>query len=182
MNAPSSMRDAYKAIIRKYGSGSKRPKWFAKIPVAARKAVATYWDESGETVATYRDVDQHHDVLARGCFLLMEDNVLRRVSVRLPDNPESKSRAKFTYGKEIDGFNLAQTAFSEVHELVETLAKIGNASQAPLQRTINFIPAIEHEYGVSRTTSLILFGLEGRAGLIIGQDEKMHVTLKKVAL
>jgi hypothetical protein len=181
-NSPSSMRDAYKTIIRKYGSGSKRPKWTTEIPASVRNAVATYWEASGETIATYRDVDQHHDVLARGCFLIMEEKVIRRVSVRLPDNPESKSRVKFTYEKEIDGFNLAQAAFSEIHELVETLAKLGNASQAPLERRIDFVPAIEHEIGVARSTGLILFDLEGKNGFIIGQDEEMHVTLRQFAL
>jgi hypothetical protein len=179
-DAPQSMREAYKTIGQKYNPGSKSPKWLSQVPIGIRRAVAAYWEVSGETVATYRDVDQHHDVLARSCFLLTEDKGIRKVSIRLPDNPESKSTAKFTYDKKIDGFDLAKSAFAAVHELVETLARLANASQAPLQKTIEFLPAIEHQAGVARTTGLLLFDFDGKTGLIIGQDEQMHVTLTPV--
>lgn len=52
-SAPSSMRDAYKTIIRKYGPGSERPKWLAEVPSGMRKAIQSYWEKSGETVAAY---------------------------------------------------------------------------------------------------------------------------------
>jgi hypothetical protein len=181
-NAPSSMRDAYKSITQKHAPGLKRPKWLAEVPADVRKAVATYWARSGETVATYRDVDQHHDVLARGCFLITEAGVVRRVSVRLPDNPELKSRAKFTYGNRIDGLDLVRGAFAALHDLVEGLAKLGNASPVPLQRTVEFNPAIEHKAGMARTTGILLFDFEGRTGLVVGQDEDLHATIKQVAV
>lgn len=178
-DAPSSMKDAYKKLSCKYVTGHKRPKWLTEIPTDVREAITTYWKRSGESVATYRDVDQHHDVLARGCFLLAADKGVSKVSVRLPDNPESKSRVKFTYKKEVDGLEIAQNAFSALHELVEDIARIYKAPPAPLQRTIEFVPAIEHQSGISRITALVLFDNYGRTGLVFGQDEEMRVTLRK---
>lgn len=175
-DAPASMRDAYKIIIRKYGTGSKRPKWLAEVPSDMRKAVEYYWVNSGEAVAAYRDVDQHYDMLARGCLLLMTDKVLTRVSVRLPDNPSLKSPTKFTYDKAVDGFNLAQTSFRDLHDLMETLAQIADAPRAALQQVMEFVPPIAHEPGAIQTTGLILFDPAGKTGLVIGQDAEMHVT------
>jgi hypothetical protein len=175
------MRDAYKTIVRKYASGSKRPKWLTEVPSGMRKAVESYWEKSGEAVAAYRDVDQHYDVLARGCFLLTADKVLTRVSVRLPDNPDLKSPAKFTYDKAVDGFNLAQTSFLDLHDLAETLAQIADAPRAALQQAMEFVPSIAHDPGAIRTTALILFDPAGKAGLVIGQDAEMHVPLRRIS-
>src|SRR5258705_416193 len=115
-DAPASMRKAYKAISQKNGPGSNRQRQSTKVPAAVRNVVAMYWTSSGEAMAAYRDIDQHHDVLARGCFLLTAGNAVQRVSVRLPDNPELKSPPKFTYNKNIDALDLARKAFSALHE------------------------------------------------------------------
>lgn len=179
---PASMRKAYKAMSQKTGLGSKRQRLSTTVPTDVQNAVAMYWTGSGEALAAYRDIDQHHDVLARGCFLLTTGNAIHRVSVRLPDNPESKSPARFTYDKNIDAFDLARKGFSALHELVEKMAKLANAPRTPLQQTIEFAPAIEHQAGVARTTGLMIFNLEGRTALVMGQDEELQVTLKRVTI
>ncbi|WP_437571880.1 hypothetical protein [Sorangium sp. So ce542] len=181
-NSPSSMRDAYKSIAQKYVAGSKRPRWLAEVPVDVRRAVAAYWESSGERAATYRDVDQHHDVLARGCFLITEGGTVRKVSIRLPDNPEQKSRARFDYVNKIDGIDLVRDAFTALHGLVEELARLGGASPAPLLRTVDFTPSIEHKAGIARTTGILLFDSDGRTGLVIGQDEELHATIRRVTV
>jgi hypothetical protein len=181
-DAPASMRKAYKAISQKNSRGSTGQRLSTDIPDDVRNAIAKYWTNSGETMAAYRDIDQHHDVLARGCFLLTAGNAVQRVSVRLPDNPELKSPARFTYDKNMDGLDLAHTGFSALHELVEEMAKLVNAPRAPLQQTIEFAPAIEHKAGVARTTGLMIFNLDGRTALVMGQDEELHVTLKPVTI
>lgn len=86
-DAPASMRKAFKAISQKNGLGSKRQTLSTKVPADIRNAVAMYWTNSGEAIATYRDIDQHHDVLARGCFLLMGSNAIRRA--RIPPKTET---------------------------------------------------------------------------------------------
>jgi len=133
-------------------------------------------------MAAYRDIDQHHDVLARGCFLLTEGKTIQRVSVRLPDNPEAKSLAKFTYENDVDGLELAHRGFSALHELVEEMAKLANASRTPLERTIEFAPAIKHHTGVARTTGLLLLNFDGRTAIVMSQDEEQHVTLRQITI
>jgi hypothetical protein len=180
-NAPSSMRDAFKNISRKYAAGERRPKWLMVVPQEIRQFITTYWASSGESVAVYRDVDQHHDVLARGCFILTDNNGVNRVSIRLPDNPESKSRGKFSYENCIDGWDLAHSAFSALHDLVENFATFYGALPAPLRQTIEFAPAIQHESGVARVTAIVLNDNDGRSGHVIGQDEEMRVTITQTA-
>lgn len=175
-NAPSSMRDASKKLGPKLDKGKKRPGWYGAIPIEVRAAVSSYWQQSGETAALYRDIEQHHDVLARGCFLLTDGETITRVSVRLPDNPATKAPKEFVFNDEIDGLELAHRSFEALHGLVEDVAQAGGATPAPLKRSTEFVPPIEHSPGVRQPTALVLFDHAGETGLLIGQDEETHAT------
>ena len=175
-NAPKSMRDASRKLGTKSGKGAKRPAWYGAVPADVRTAVALYWQRSGETAALYRDIEQHHDVLARGCHLLTDNTSVTQVSVRLPDNPSTKAPSKFVFNGKVDGLELAHQAFDALHHLVEDIAKASGASPALLKRATQFVPPIEHSPSVRQATALVLYDSAGRTGLVFGQDEEMHAT------
>jgi len=181
-NAPPSMRDASKDISKKYPNGNQRPRWLTEMPLEVRELITTYWRCSGELVAAYRDVGQHFDVTARGGFVFTDGNSVTKVSVLLPDNPELKSRKKFTYENSVDGLELASTAFATLHDLVENLAKFYQVSPAPLMQPMEFAPAIQHKSGVAQITALMLYDNDGRNGAIIGQDEETAVTYMQTTI
>lgn len=181
-NAPSSIRDAYNTFSRKLGTGNKPPRWVAEVPVEIRRLVTSYWETSGHLIASYRDVDQHHDVLARGAMLLIGDDHLRRVSVRLPDNPQDKSRAKFSYERAIDALDLARESLQALHDLVEDIATHFGAPTSPIQQQFDFAPAIHNEPGISAVRGITLFDTTGRHGILLSQNENMNVVLKQIAL
>lgn len=181
-NPPSSISDAFKALSKKYPKGNQRPRWLTEVPSEVRELITTYWTCSGKLVAAYRDVDQHFDVTARGGFVLTDGNSVTKVSIRMPDNPELKSRKKFTYENSVDGLDLACTAFTTLHDLVENLAKFYQVSPAPLMQPMEFTPAIQHKSGVAQITALMLYDNDGRNGAIIGQDEETAITFTQSSL
>jgi len=181
-NAPSSMRDAYKTLAKPSTSGQKRAKWVSEIPVHVRHGVLSYWRSSGELIADYRDVDQHHDLLARGCTLVAIEGHLHRVVIQLPDNPASASPAHFTYTKSIDGIALASQGFQALHDLLDEVSKSQGAPARPLDASIDFVPAIQHEPGAVRPTALLLFDTAGRSGMVLGQDAEMHAIVTPFGL
>ena len=63
---------------------------------------------------------------------------------------------------------------------MEDIAKQASAAKTPIQQAIDFIPVIENRDGVAQTTALLLFNSDGNAGLVMGQDEELHVTFRQV--
>jgi hypothetical protein len=177
LDAPPSMRDAFKAMSRPRRQGEKRARWMARVPQEAAQAVMAYWRSCGELVATYRDVDQHHDILARGCKLILADGRISKVVIWLPDNPTVVSARRFTYETDVDGAAFVQSGFEATHVMLEDIAKAQGAGAKPLAATIDLQPAIRHEPGVNRSTALFLWDRPGEKGLLLGQDAEMHVTL-----
>lgn len=179
-DAPSSYHDAAKSLSRTYGSGQKRPRWMSSIPKPIRTAVLEYWQGGGQQLADYRDVDQHHDRLARQCFLDCSAEGYSTFWVRLPDNPESKAPKHYTYGGQIDGIAFASEGFDKIHSLVEALAVQAGATPQPLERAVHFDPELEHIPGVARSTAILLTDAAGTEGLLLGQDEERHVTIRRL--
>jgi hypothetical protein len=176
----ASMHDAYKALSRHYAKGEKRPPWVSTIPSPIRKAIVDYWQNEGARLAAYRDVDQHHDVLARMCVLDVDGTSASRLWVWLPDNPEAKSAQNFTYSSSVDGIALSRQAFNKLHELAESCAAILGATPVPLKRTIVFQPEVRHEEGVRRSTALVALDHAGRSAMILGQNETGQVSIYTV--
>lgn len=135
-NVPSSLREACNAMSRHQPKGNRRPRWLAQIPDEHKSLFVEYWLSQGKRLADYRDVDQHFDVLARQCFLDCLPESFSRLWVCLPDNPEVKSPAQFTYNNEIDAVQFAGDAFHRLHHLSEDLAKKSGAGPQFLERTI----------------------------------------------
>ena len=168
-SVPNSLHHACNEMMRHYLKGNKRPRWLAEFPDEHKSLFAEYWLSPGKRLADYRDVDQHFDVLARQCFLDCLLGSFSRLWVCLPDNPEVKSPAQFTYNNEIDAVQFAGDAFHRLHRLSEDFAKKSGADPQLLERTIDFVLPIMHEPGVKRSTALWLLDGAGRQGLVIGQ-------------
>lgn len=178
-NVPSSLHDACNAMRRRYPKGNKRPRWLTEIPDEHKSLFDDYWLSQGKQLADYRDVDQHFDVLARQCFLDCSSKSFSRLWVCLPDNPEVKSPARFTYSNEIDAVQFTDDAFHRLHLLSEELSKKSGAGPQPLERVINFVPSITHEPGVKRSTALILLDGAGQQAIMIGQTDDMKISISQ---
>jgi hypothetical protein len=177
---PASLHDSYNKMVRTSRAGEKRPSWLAPISPPLRQALASYWEDGGRQVTAYRDVDQHFDVLARGCFLDMKADVFSRLWICLPDNPEVKAPGLFRYEHEIDAISFCRRSFEDLHALVERVAAQHAHEDAPLQRAIEFQPPIVHENGVRRTTALLLLDRYGSRAVAIGQTEDKHVQVRQL--
>ena len=179
-NAPTSLRDAYGKMGRR-GQGQKRATWVTALPPEVRNPFCDYWAQSGRQLADYRDIDQHFDVLARHCFLDLESEIFSRLWVWFPDNPESKAPSQFTYTRQFDGIALAHKGFSTIHSVVETLAAAAGAPRMPLERRIDFQPAIQLEEGVRRATAVLSTDMEARKGMVFIQTEERHLEIQLLA-
>lgn len=181
-DTPASIRDACATFVRQYGHGNKRPRWLGLIDGETRRLIVNYWEESGCALANYRDVDQHLDVLARGAMYFPERDGAFKLVIQLPDNPESKSRARFTYSTGIDALELARRGFFALHDLVESIAETRGAAPKAIQQSFEFSPPIVHQAGVSALTAIVLFDVNGKGGIIFGQNEKTQITARDIAL
>lgn len=181
-NTPASFRDAYAKFVRNYGKGNKRPSWLDGFEHDMRKLLVEYWEHSGRKLADYRDVDQHFDVLARGAIYYPGREGAARLSIQLPDNPEVKSRARFTYMASVGASELAIDGFRNLHKLIERVAEMRGAPARSLQQVWEFNPPIQHQEGVSALTAITLNDGQGRTGLLLGQNENMQVVIRQINL
>ncbi len=181
-DTPSSIRDACAIFLRDSKHGNKRPKWLDAFNAETRNLIVSYWDTSGFQLANYRDVDQHHDVLARGAIFFPEREGQSRLSIQLPDNPEVKARSRFTYTKVVDALEVAKTGFTGLHDLVERIAESRGARPQPIGQGFEFDPSIVHQPGIPALTAIVLYDVEGKSGTVVGQNEKMQVTIRNIVL
>lgn len=181
-DTPASIRDAHATLVRRYGHGNKRPRWLETIDQETKSRVVNYWEMSGVHLANYRDVDQHLDVLARGAIFFPELEGPARLSIQLPDNPEAKSRTRFTYARGTDALDTAMVGFDGLHALLESLARDHGAMPQPVQQAFEFNPPIEHHQGTSALTAIALDDVDGRGGTVFGQNEALQVTMRRVEL
>jgi hypothetical protein len=181
-NAPSSIVDGIKVLAR--GQGSGKNAWSRKIPESLRNLLTRYWSEHGATLVHYRDVDQHFDVLQTGCTLMFEGGKIASLAIVLPDNPEVKSKSRYTYARRVSGVTLARTAFAWLHELIEEVAGYHKGEPTPLQQPIVWRPAIAiADVPVGGLVALSLLDHDGRAGLAMEKaNESGQLSLRNVLL
>lgn len=108
------------------GSGSV-PSSFPKtldrcsaLPQALRQRLAASWTSWGEPVTAYRDCIQHYCPVDLGTTVMwMEktDSGAWSTSARIPDNPSSRSRAKFTYAEKLDALTFGWESANEVLDI-----------------------------------------------------------------
>jgi len=175
-NAPKSMHDAYKGI-RPLRDGRQKA-WTRSIPLPVRQAISDYWTTSGNRLADHRDVDQHHESLAKGCQLLGQSGTISRLAIWLPDNPEQKAPKQFSYERQTDALALARSDFMAIHDLIETLARLDGAQPKQVDYHVDFVPHVEHRPGIASPTALVLLDVEDTKGLLFAHNEHGNITIR----
>lgn len=119
-----------KLLWKHYGNGQSRPRSFQKLLESNLRLPAEYgalalgsWQRHGERLTAYRDCMTHYDPLDTGaetCFVEVFGGYWG-VNVRLPSNPETKSRASFVF----DGPEVLEYCSS----VLSTLTDLAEATQ-----------------------------------------------------
>ena len=99
---PSSLNKAMKKGLKNYGFSD-----------AIDKVFVEYWRNGGEYIRDVRDVNEHHLALVDQSFFKYEHDP-GQVIVCFPDNPQVKSRSKFTYKEEIDAYTAIAQSISSL--------------------------------------------------------------------
>lgn len=92
-----------------------------KVSAETKEIINKYWESTGKSLRDYRDFDQHFDAITSNYFIQIKP--IRTILIQFPDNPEIKSKNKFTYFKNINGIDFLKNSFNEIHETFESLAK-----------------------------------------------------------
>lgn len=163
-NAPSSITDGIKMLAK--GPRSGKHAVGQHVPEPLRDLVTQYWKKHGAALVDYRDIDQHFDVLQTGCLLTFEKGKIASLTIVLPDNPEVKSKSRYTYYRRVSAVAFAQTAFARLHELIEEVASYHRGVPIPLQQPVVWRPALDvADVPVGGLAALALLDYDGRAGL-----------------
>lgn len=94
-----------RVLWKHFGSRGTRPRSFdgvlqsAKLPEAYRSALEASWTEYGAKLSDYRDSVFHNDPLNEGhtSVWFVVKGTRWAMTVRLPENPEAKSRNQFRF-------------------------------------------------------------------------------------
>jgi hypothetical protein len=178
-NAPSSFTDGYKAMKQARPSGNRS--WLLGIPAPVRDIALRYWTEYGQTLAAYRDVDQHFDVVQTGCLLRLEAGRIISIAIVLPDNPEAKSSSRYTYEPGVSAVEFARSAFEHLHALVEALAEHHRAVPAALQQPNVMRPRLDvaavQNGGVA---AVLVTDYDGRAAVVVEKQASGQLSFRRV--
>lgn len=144
--------------------------WSKKVGGEIETCIRNYWITDGALVKSYRDIDQHFDLLFRNAWIYKtEDN--HNLTVYLPDNPEAKSRNKFKFDEQINAMDFINKSFFSIHAVVNDISKLlGYCSERVFDYNIIFEDGREESL-------CILF--DPNRNIMCGQetfykDEKMH--------
>jgi len=106
-------------------------------PAPLAERLENSWSTVGQKLKAYRDCTQHFASTDGGlCTVMMQQ--LRpdmwRASARIPDNPEAKSKNKFTYVGNLDALKYG---WSVVNEVVALAAEVATATSQSVQNETN---------------------------------------------
>jgi hypothetical protein len=172
-------------IGQKLGSAGKLPSSindFARLPAKYRlprehrELIVKYWNDGGTLVKHYRDLDQHFTVIAQHTYIKTE--VPERLLVFLPDNPEVKSPAKFTFRQEREALPYCVGTLQKFNEVMNQIAILFGFQEAPLQQTLNMGDQGDVVPGQKRTMGLLIEETTTFRGFEIGhtEDQRAYIT------
>lgn len=111
-------------IWRRFGGAGSMPSSFAKTLKTAsgltddlRSRLEKSWTEFGERITDYRDCIQHYvpvDFGLASASMEKVDGAFWSVRIRIPDNPEARSKKAFTYAKGCDALSYAREVAEEL--------------------------------------------------------------------
>ena len=97
-------------------------------PAPLAKRLQHSWTTTGEKLKAYRDCTQHFASTDMGLGTVMMQRLqpnVWRASARIPDNPEAKSKKRFTY---VSGFDALTYGWSVVNEIVSLATEVATAT------------------------------------------------------
>jgi hypothetical protein len=122
-------RGTLPSSLRNFIERSAHYPWFDSKVLALLRF---YWDQGGETLRQYRDIDQHFYVFTQHAFLDLAGEP--KIRIFLPDNPESKSPRQFTFHKEVDALSCCPTEFQRLHDTIEAVAEVFGFAPSQLKQ------------------------------------------------
>jgi len=141
--AITAARRAYDAsrylIWKRFGGGGSVPSSFVKalgasahLPDSLRSRLEKSWREFGETITDYRDCIQHYVPIDFGLASASMEKVADAfwsVLIRIPDNPEKRSKAAFTYAQRRDALSYCREV---AEELLTVMTLVIDSTARPL--------------------------------------------------
>ena len=157
VNLPQSMNRVITGRPQKY-----------KIKVENFRIIKRYWSRFGKRVKVYRDVDQHHFVLASNVYLELKPK--EKILVMFPDNPEVKKIEEFTYNNNYDAIEFLEKSFTELHSFIEEVAKEFGYKQEKFAQGINLdkVGELREKNG---TIAVMIENVNPMRGLFINYDQ-----------
>lgn len=108
-SVPSSLKDALKVGIEKYGFSPE-----------ISSLINEYWRSIGNFIRDVRDINEHFVALVDFSYFKYEKDP-GQILIFLPDNPEEKSPSKFTYKNENDAFETISEGLHQLNNLFEKI-------------------------------------------------------------
>lgn len=150
---PESLRDARDAIERERRGAGKSPQWLVPMPNAEKELIRKYSASHGDRLSAFRNLDQHSGVLGQSAFVRVEAGT-PRVVLRLPDNPEDRTRRDqstrkhLTFRDSVDGIQLARQAQERLHAVAEEFAAGRGAARGEHAYMIDMVPVDLGQAGI----------------------------------
>jgi hypothetical protein len=148
------------------------------LPKAFTEAVLDYWTRFGIHIKAYRDVDQHFSALVGHTYVELRPS--QRVVVVLPDNPESKSRKKFTFQKNIVARAFCEDAYRGLDEVVGKSAAAFELTPTPIQQSASLAPVGALAEGEHSTIGVLFHGDQSIDGIALGQTPDRRAWVKEL--
>ncbi len=121
-------------LWKRYGTTERPPRNFTRafelaprIPVKIRERLQRRHDTTYKRAKDYRDCIHHNVDLGSASWAMMErrDPSVWTVLIRVPDNPETKSRKAFTFVSDLDALTLGWEFVSDFFAFVDGLFGAG---------------------------------------------------------
>jgi hypothetical protein len=114
VSLPSSMH----ALVQKLRNGS------IVLPERPQQEILKYWDAHGQRLKDYRDLSQHHALVASDARIIRSDDGRVGVYLLLPSNPEVKNTGRLIFGSpNIHAFPYAKRQFKVLLVFSDWLTK-----------------------------------------------------------
>ena len=127
-SAVTAARRAYDVsrhlLWRRFGGGGSTPSSFtktlgacARLPDDLKAHLDTSWKEVGKRITEYRDCLQHYvpvDFGLASASMEKRDGGFWSARIRIPDNPETRSKEAFTYGRGLDALAYCRSVAEEL--------------------------------------------------------------------
>ena len=92
------------------------------FPEPVQELVINYWNQNGQEIRQYRNLNQHQFNLLEEAYIVREPT--ERFILYLPDNPNERDFEKLTYDKKRVAIDYFKSEILEFHDFVENIMKV----------------------------------------------------------